>query len=500
MYDSRDRVLAGLFAVQLVAALVFGAIVTSWVSGDGATARAVAAPAAASDPLQPTAVPAAAATATGGGMDRATAESTGPGTSGTAAVDLAAPADATDPAGATAPAAGPDAGPTASSASAAPAARRAGNRTGVTPDTITVGSLVTQTGAINFRSSAQGTKAYIDMVNEAGGVHGRRIELLLRDDGLDVNRGQQAVQEMIDQGIFGLVALNAPLTEASLEPVVTKHSVPVIGAFSMTTTPLVYRFGAGYQNFGKVGGKALCGEGIRTPGAIYISNQNAETDFNIVQSLRLGLATCGLEIAEDDIHGVDVAKADFSDVVTQLRFSGVDGIYTILDATAMLRLQQSMNRQAFVVPHVSSPFGADPAVVRDPNVGDSFEGLLVLSDVGFLGGPMPGVQRYEREVSRRFGSQAILNWAGEMGWLGAHVFVETLRTLGPDPTREAFIAALDGTRGLETGMTRPISFAPIAEDPQGHAPNTCLQVGRNSGGTVRRVRDYECTSYDMTRF
>ena len=38
--------------------------------------------------------------------------------------------------------------------------------------------LVTQTGAINFRSSAQATKAYVDMVNEQGGVNGRRIEVL----------------------------------------------------------------------------------------------------------------------------------------------------------------------------------------------------------------------------------------------------------------------------------------------------------------------------------
>ena len=495
MTDPRDRLLGTLFAVQLLAALVFGGVVASWLLSDGgATAHTV---------------PAAAAAAAGGDTDAAAASTSTAASATPGAGTGAAPADggtgtattAGDASGDTATVAtGAASGTTTAAAPAVDPAAAEGDRTGITDTTIRIGSLVTQTGAINFRSSAQGTKAYVDMVNEQGGVHGRRIELLLRDDGLDVNKGQQAVQDMINRGIFALVALNAPLTEQSLVPVVEKHALPVSGAFSMSTSPLSYRFGAGYQNFGKVGGKFLCEQGVQTPGLVYISNQNEELDGIIEQAWRLGLATCGLELDADNTHGVDVTKADFSDVVTQLRFRGVDAIGTILDASAMLRLQQSMNRQAFAPLHISSPFGADPAVVRDPNVGGSFEGMYVLSDVGFLGGPAPEVRTYEQEVRRRFGDDAQLNWAGEMGWLGAHVFVETLRALGPDPTREAFLTTLSNTEELETGMTPPLTFTPFTQDEGGHAPNTCLQVGRVSSGAVRSVRDYECTTYDMTRF
>ena len=40
----------------------------------------------------------------------------------------------------------------------------------------------------------------------------------------------------------------------------------------------IFIYSVGYQNFGKVGGKFLCEQGVETPGLVYISNQNEELD------------------------------------------------------------------------------------------------------------------------------------------------------------------------------------------------------------------------------
>lgn len=367
---------------------------------------------------------------------------------------------------------------------------------GVTDDVLRIGTLVSQTGAINFRSSAQATKAYIDKVNEQGGVHGRKIELLLRDDGLDPNRGQQAVEEMLNAGIFSFVAFNAPLTEGSMNPVLAKNDINMIGSFAMNTDELSYRFGAGYQNFGKVGGTRLCEAGITTPGLVYISNQNEDLDANIYESWRRGAEQCGLTITDDNLHPVDVTKADFTDVVTSLQFSGVDGIGTVLDATAMVRFQQALNRQGFVPFHAALPFGSDEAVLQDPNVGTSFVGMEVLSDVNFPG--TFGMVEYEAEVRRRFGDAAEINWAGAQGWTSAMLFVETVRRTGPDLTRERFRWYLDRIEGFDTDMMAPHTFG---EQIDLHSPNGCLKVGLvQADRTVREVQGFTCVSDDLTRF
>lgn len=489
MWNQRDRMLAGMFAVQLAAAIVFGLIVADNLSSGAGAVPVVAGDVAAStgDAIDADgdgvadAAPTVGAVTDGGSTAAVTGgDGTVTGTDGSAGA-------ADDGAGASTPSGG--AAPAESGGGGAEAGGP-GTRTGVTDDTVKIGVLVTQTGAINFRSSAQATKAYIDMVNEKGGVNGRRIEVLLRDDGLDQNRGQQAVQEMLNAGVFSFVAFNAPLTEQSVLPVLEKNNIPMVGAFAIPAHPLGYMFSAPYETYGKVGGFTLCDQEPEKAGLIFISNQNADTDRTIVESWRAGLEKCGMTLADDDVYGVDVTKASFDDVVTSLRFSGVDAIGTILDATAMVRLQQSMNRAAYKPVHVSSPFGGDPAVLQNPNVGSSFEGTFVLSDVEFLGSSSPAVQTYEQQVKRRYGGQAEINWAGQHGWLGAHVFVEALRRLGADPTRERLIDQMNSFEGLQTGFTVPLT---ITADPISHASNnSCMKVGKVVNGKVQQLNDWQC--------
>lgn len=493
MWDQRDRLLAWMFGIQLVAALVLGLVVVNSIGNDefvpvvaGEAGEPGAVALGAEDGSTGAADPAA---PTGEGGDPASVAD--PGT--TSGPGPAAPAGGGDPSAPSSESPGTPSSPPPSGTST-PAgngqARAEGTRTGVTDDTVRIGVLVTQTGAINFKSSAQATKAYVDMLNEQGGINGRRIEVILRDDGLDSNRGQQAVQEMLDAGVFSLVAFNAPLTEQSVLPLLEKNNIPLIGAFAIPDHPLGYIFSGPYETYGKVGGRTLCEQGAKKIGLVYISNQVESTDRSIEAAYRAGAKTCGKDIAADDIYPVDVTKASFDDVVTGLRFSGVDAIATILDGTAMVRLQQSLNRAAYSPIHVSSPFGGDPEVLKNPNVGSSFEGTFVLSDVHFLGSSAPGVQRYESEVKRRFGSGAQLNWAGQHGWLGTHIFAEVLRSLGDDPTREALIERMNSLTDFETGFTVPLT---VTADPATHnGNNPCMKVGKIVSGKVQQIRDWQC--------
>lgn len=498
VWNQRDRVLTGLFAVQLLAALIFGMVVVTTIDDGGAQPIAIDG-AAAGDPA-----PGAGAsgdTTSDGTTVEPTGDATARPATGTVESDAAAGGGATTPgspdsSGTSGPAASEDDasadGPARSGAggAAAPATGGPGTRTGVTDTEVQVGVLVTQTGAINFRSSAQATKAYFDMVNEAGGVNGRRIVYDIRDDGLSETRGQAAVRDMINNGVFAFAGFNAPLTEQSIVPIIEENQVPLVGAFAIPSTPMGYLFSAPYETYGRVGGNTLGEQGATTAGLVYLSNQVEATDRIIEESWRLGLQEQGLDLADGNVHAVGVEKTNFDDVVTSLRLAGVDAIGTILDATAMKRLEQSMARAGYDPVHVSSPFGGDPEVVDDPNVGGAFDGTFVLSDVHFLGSGVPEVERYESEVTRRFGADAELNWAGQHGWLGAKLFVEALAAAGDDPTRERVLEFMNSRQDHETGMTVPLS---ITADPNTHNRNNrCMRVGKVVNGKVQTVQDWTC--------
>ncbi|MCW2606564.1 MAG: Extracellular ligand-binding receptor, partial [Frankiales bacterium] len=356
--------------------------------------------------------------------------------------------------------------------------------------TVKIGSIVTQTGAINFAAAAQGTKAYIDTVNAAGGVNGRKIELDLRDDQLDAARGRQQAQQLLSSGVFAFVGWQAPLTENGIVPFLEQNRVPLVGAFGQVgeyDSPYSYVFQSNHLGYQM--GRYLGSEKVTRPGLIYISNQSAAANARQEKAFATGLRSVGKKLNSDDVVQVDVTKASYDDVVTQFRLSGVDGIATIIDQTADNRLQQAMDRQDYRPVHVADPLFTDPTVKQGPTT----EGVLVASDFSFVDGGGPEVQQYAAAVRKQFGGRAQVSYLGLSGWFSAKVFVDALRKMGDDVTRPNLLKTLDSLPSdTGKGFTSKLVF-----QTGSHDINRCFQLGKITRGKVAPYKPYSC---DDTRF
>src|ERR1700733_2142318 len=94
------------------------------------------------------------------------------------------------------------AGVTALAPAEAGAAAAAGSAPGVTSNSITVGTISTQTGTLasNFSSLIYGEKAYYDYINASGGVNGRKIDYKYAlDDGGNPTTFNQLANTLINQ-------------------------------------------------------------------------------------------------------------------------------------------------------------------------------------------------------------------------------------------------------------------------------------------------------------
>lgn len=75
----------------------------------------------------------------------------------------------------------------------------------------------------------EGANLYFDAVNEAGGVKGRRIELLQRDDNFEVARTVANVGQLIDQdGVDALLLVRGTPHNEAILPVIDRAGVPLI--------------------------------------------------------------------------------------------------------------------------------------------------------------------------------------------------------------------------------------------------------------------------------
>ena len=97
--------------------------------------------------------------------------------------------------------------------------------TGVTSNRILLGQAAVFSGpaaqlGIQMRN---GIKAYLDHVNEKGGVHGRRIELITEDDRYEPSVAPSATKKLLEEHkVFALLGYVGTPTGAAHLPVVTQ--------------------------------------------------------------------------------------------------------------------------------------------------------------------------------------------------------------------------------------------------------------------------------------
>ena len=106
---------------------------------------------------------------------------------------------------------------------------------GVTDKEILVGQFAAQTGpAAELGKRMQlGMLAHFNAVNAAGGIHGRSIKLVSRDDGYEPEKAAAAVKALIEEDkVFALVgSVGTPTTLAAV-PAINAAGIPLVGPFT----------------------------------------------------------------------------------------------------------------------------------------------------------------------------------------------------------------------------------------------------------------------------
>ncbi|WP_229506538.1 ABC transporter substrate-binding protein [Massilia sp. BJB1822] len=106
---------------------------------------------------------------------------------------------------------------------------------GVNDTQIRLGMVNAQTGAASGlgRAMRDGATAVFQDVNSRGGVYGRRIELVVADDGYDPDRAvDQTLMLIEEKQIFSLFGYVGTPTTNAVIPIVQEMKVPLVGAFT----------------------------------------------------------------------------------------------------------------------------------------------------------------------------------------------------------------------------------------------------------------------------
>jgi len=350
---------------------------------------------------------------------------------------------------------------------------------GVSPEIIRLGTFCDLSGPNSSIGLAalRGYSALYEHVNRWGGVHGRKIELIIEDDGFDPTRSKLAAMKLVTQDkVFAIVSpLGTPTNLAALDYLLEKE-IPVISphsGLSIWSAPLKHTYFALQPSY-RVEGRILA--------------QYALTE---IKPQRIAI------LAVDDQFGQEGAKA----FAEELGKAGVQPVLTLMHPTREGRAGKWVQQLAAAQPDLVLLYtyvktAADvllaahaarfrPAwlgnyVISGPDLirlagAEAAEGLHATS---YAAGPRSnrGEPLFRKLMLRLYGEEDP-GTHSRIGYAAAQLVVEGLRRAGPELTREGLITALETLKDWTGGLLPPISYG-----PEDHRGLTALSLLRAKSG------------------
>jgi ABC-type branched-subunit amino acid transport system substrate-binding protein len=355
------------------------------------------------------------------------------------------------------------------------------NEPGVTSTEIRVSGVTATTNPLggNYGSAYDGVQAYFDMINDQGGIYGRKLVLAQRHDDQLANNLRE-VQSIIDNDKPFAVLPVATALFTGAEPL-AKAGIPTFGWN-------IQEDWVGPPNlFGHVG--ALClGSGCTNAAFPWIAHRLGKTriaafGYSVTQSAscvdHIGASfakypTAKVVFADKSLSfGVTDVSAD----VKRMIDAKADLVTTCMDENGTLTLVREMHQQG-IQAQLFLPNGYDAAfMARNASL---FEGTIVgVQEAPFETTPrFPALRDFVHWMDAR---HAVKNENSLIGWINADELVAGLKGAGPNFTREKVIAALNQMTAYDAGgLTPPIDWTKRHTDK--HSALLCAAYVRVHNG------------------
>lgn len=263
--------------------------------------------------------------------------------------------------------------PTDTTVSAAPTQEVVDDGTqGVTDTEIKIANTAATSGAyapvgVPFNA---GIQAYLDMVNSEGGIDGRKITFLHKDDEFDPVKGKAYLQEMVeDENVFAIVGdFGTPVVAATIEDLKT-YGIPTVyfatgigqlysekatdnaGGFNLFPVQPIY----------VTEGKIMVARGVGSfdatkIGVIYTSDDAGKDMLSGIE------AQCKEQNVEYVAEQVAAGAADVSAAVTSIKNANVDFVIVAAIQATMPTIVKELAAQGMTAPAITTYVNVSPKI------------------------------------------------------------------------------------------------------------------------------------------
>lgn len=295
----------------------------------------------------------------------------------------------------------------------------------------------------------EGALAYLKKVNDAGGVNGRKVELVSLDDANDTKKSEANTKTLIDQGVIALFGYgSATLSRPGLPHVEAARITffaPFTGADPMRVfNRFVYNHRASYADEMEKVVDHYTTFGIKRFAIVHYDDAIGKANYGAVER---ALKARNLNVVA--VASLQRTQTDISKDVAKVLQANPDVVITTTLYKHAADFVKLSRKQGSGAQFISNSFPGTTALAAA--LGSDGLGVAMAQVVPTVTKrSIPIVKEYQDAVEKLKGKKAYSFQALE-SYIAMKVLVEGIRRAGPQPTREKLLQALDTMQNYDLG-------------------------------------------------
>jgi len=356
-------------------------------------------------------------------------------------------------------------------------AQRAGKALATPSKTVLVG----QSGPLSGNNKEfgidirDGVLAYFTKVNEAGGVNGRKLELITLDDGNDAKRSGENGRVLIEErGVIALFGYASATLSMPSMPFVEKNKVAFVGPFTGAEPmrkfrPYVFNIRASYADELEKIVEFYASTGMKKFSIIHYDDAIGKENLGAVEA---ALSKRALKPAS--IGTLKRNQTDLGSAVADVVKAAPD----VVIATTLYRTTADFIKQAKTAgsgaQFASTSFVGASALAEA--LGPVGVGVVVAQVVPpYSRASVAIVKEYQAAIQKQLGKPDY-SFTSLEAYIGAKVLVEAIRRTGANPTRENLLKVLNAMHDYNLGGF-VVNFSPTDHNGSRFVELTAISRG-----------------------
>jgi branched-chain amino acid transport system substrate-binding protein len=316
--------------------------------------------------------------------------------------------------------------------------------TGATDTEIKIGNIMPYSGpASSYGLIGKTEEAYFKMINDQGGINGRKINFISYDDGYSPPKAVEQARKLVesDEVLVVFNSLGTP-SNSAIQKYLNSKKIPQLFVATGATKwnspkefPWTMGWQPSYQSEAQIYAKYILKEKPNAKIAVFYQNDDFGKDY--LKGLKDGLGAKGSMIITEESYETTEPSVDSH--IVKLKSTGADVLLSVTTpkfaAQAIKKLAELEWKPMHIVANVSASVGS----VLQPAGFENAQGLLSAAYAKDGADPQwendPGMKKWSAFIDKYMPGANRSDGNLVYGYGVAQTLVETLRLCGDDLTR-----------------------------------------------------------------